>query len=361
MKNLQMILGIFALVVVATFFYLQNQEEEDKEPPFLPGLKEQLEVVTKVVIEASETSTLIKGQHSWTVQERFDHPANFSTLFELLNGLADAKTKEAKTAKPENYSQLGLDTEGEDASGKFVSIYLSGDLPEYSLVVGNAVRGRGTFVKRTDEAQTWLVSEIIRLPGFADAWIDVTILDIDSAQIQKVELDAEGDAPLVAELGEAGSMEIVALPEDKELRYPAAADDLASALAGLRFDDVDVYREEEWTDAPLARFTLTNGDRILARTREADDIKLLHLTIEATDGSDLVGDVSRVAFQYHISEFNYDQFHQTLEDLTRDKPEPAPEEPEPEEQPPAAEEQESEMEAQPEEESQVQDESSEAP
>lgn len=100
--------------------------------------------------------------------------------------LSEAKLREAKTSKPENYARLGVeDTSAEGATG--LSVELSG-LKAVRLIVGVASGGGSPAPSSVALAKpgSWLVSGDI-IPGKeGQNWLAREVLDVPSADIHSV-------------------------------------------------------------------------------------------------------------------------------------------------------------------------------
>ena len=319
MTGMQKILGLFALALALAFFLLQGGwQGEARAERLLPELESQLGQVSRVVIAAGETATLVRQEAGWVVAEEHEYPLDFGKLEALLTGLATAELVERKTARPELQGQLGLAAEGAgEARGKAISIYLAdAETPAFALLLGKAAPARrGAYVRRAGEPGAWLVSKAVTAPASPADWLAPVAINVDAMQVQKVELGAGGDAPLVAERSseEGGTgMALQGLPEGAALRYPTIADNLARALVNVRFEDVAPYDEAAWQGAAEARFTLANGEALTALTRQEGEAFWLHLRGAPSA-------LWQSAWQYQISSYAFDQLNKTLADMLEEE------------------------------------------
>ena len=321
MTGLQKILGLAALALAATFLALQGGwRPAEPSPRLLPALEAQLGQVTKVVIVAGQTATLVHQEAGWAVAEKFDYPVDFGKLKALLGGLATADLVEGKTAKPELQGQLGLAATGEgDARGKAISIYLqAGEAPAFSLLVGKPAPARsGAYVRRAGEPRAWLVNKAVTASANPLDWLQQLIINVDAMEVQKVEIGLSRQPPLVAERTDDGGMALQGLPEGAQLSYPSVADNLARGLVNIRFQDVRPYDPADWGQASASRFTLANGDEVTARTREANERHFLHLTLVPTVDSPRTSQAALADWQYQISSYAYAQLNKTLADMLK--------------------------------------------
>lgn len=209
----------------------------------------------------SELVTLEKAGSGWVVANRGGFPADAAKLRELVLALVDAKTIEAKTANPERHAMLGVEDIGKpDAKG--VLVELSGLSQPARIVIGNVNgAGGGTFVRRADEPQSWLVGGTLSIERDPSAWIARDVAGIPSNRIHEVVIDRGKSSLTVTKptVGD-GNFTIANLPKGREPSSEFAANPLASMLAELRIDDVIPAADAiPPADAIKGRYTLFDG------------------------------------------------------------------------------------------------------
>ena len=209
--------------------------------PLLKGLRESINDVKQVrIIEAGNKTavTLNRGADGWTVAERGDYAADIAKVRETLINFAEAKITEGKTSNPERYPVLGVeDVTKPEAKGMRVEI--DGKV-NAKLVIGIfSTQGSGTFVRRNDEAQSWLVKGNLVLDRQAAGWLAKDLVDIASDRIMRVEITRDGGTFSISKTSpEQGNFVIDNLPAGREAVSEYEPNGIASVLAGLRFDDV---------------------------------------------------------------------------------------------------------------------------
>lgn len=244
------------------------------------GLKAELNDVQTVRVVAAGNQTLVtlnKAEKNWTVAERDNYPADIEKVREFLIKLADATVIEPKTSNPELYGKLGLqDVTATEAAG--VRVEIDGLKAPAKLIIGNysSQGGGGTFARRNDEAQSWLAKGTLTPEKQPEQWLAKNLADIPSTRIQRIELTKQGKKPLVASKQTAAdaNYQIENVPKGKELKSDFEGNALASALAGLRLEDVKKLQaaEPENSNEKLsARYTTFDGLVINAIARFQDD------------------------------------------------------------------------------------------
>ncbi|MBN8280999.1 MAG: DUF4340 domain-containing protein [Gammaproteobacteria bacterium] len=277
-------LGLVALLAVlaavAALVSVTDRPPPPADGPFLPGFRASLNDITKLVVTGPGNrviATLERGAERWTVTDHQGYPADTARIRRTLLALADARLVEQKTANPDLYPRLGLqDIATADAGG--IQLAITGGKAPVTVLIGNAQAGSTgfTYVRRTGEAESWLVSGQFDVGKAAGDWLDRALTDIPADRIASVTIEHPGVEVLrisrapatappagAADAAAAGIVEfrVAELPAGKALSYPGIANGVAGTLADLRLEDVAT--REALGPAPgkpiVARFTTTDG------------------------------------------------------------------------------------------------------
>lgn len=267
-----MVLALAAALALVAAILLQLSRKPRSEAAgtgaaeaLVPALAEHVNEVDKVVVTGAggkALATLVRGKDGWTLQEKGGYAVDTGKLRAFLLRLADSKLLEAKTANKERYAALGVeDVAGADAKG--VQVELGGLAQPLKLVIGNAnARGGGTFVRRADEAQSWLASGLLAPEKTAADWLGRDLADIDAARIAEIVL-TRPDGTVVRAAKEAegdANFKLADVPKGREPVSEYAVNSLASGLDGLRFDDVvPADQAVPPADARKARYAAFDG------------------------------------------------------------------------------------------------------
>lgn len=254
--------------------------------PLVPGLQDQLNEVNQLHLAkgGNETvATLKRLDHGWVVTNRFDYPADVSKIRETLLGLAAAELIEQKTANPEYYERLGLQAI-EDKDAKGVQLILEGLDQPVQFIIGNQATAGGTFVRRTGDEQSWLVSGNLQPPQDTAQWLDRSIIDIAPEQLHAIVIRHPYRSTLrVEKQTPQADFTVAAIPAGRELASVDAAQDLANALIGLQLDDVLPVAQKNPATAEgvvQARYHIFDGRVITARAFQADDRNYVHFGVD---------------------------------------------------------------------------------
>lgn len=272
------IAALLALIAAVALNHTQKPVTESGEATayLAPGLRDHLNDVDKIVVTGAgdkTIATLTRGKDGWGVAEKGGFPVDTGKLREFLFKLADAKQVEQKTANKDKYAALGVeDVSAKDAKG--VQVELDGLAQPLKLIVGTpSTRGGGTYVRRAGDAQSWLASGSLTLEKNAADWLKKDLADIAADRVQSVTLEHADGTPVHVAKSAAGDANFVLadIPKGREAGAEYSINGPASALAGLRFDDVLPAKDAAPADKPLkARYALFDGLVIEATAWEQD-------------------------------------------------------------------------------------------
>jgi len=359
-----MILAVIALLAFGGAYYLSTRRDSSPGTSgtlLFPTLAAQVNTVTEISVQkGSATPVLIvhKLGETWSVAERANYPADVAKLRRLLLSLTDAKIVEEKTSNPASYPVIGVeDPLKPDASG--VEITVTAVDGKHALIVGKSAPD-GTFVRRAGEAKSYSVSPGISVDAEPRFWIDTKLLDINIADIQKVDVKLDGapgyvihrpapapaPAPAPTPAPPASAASAANSPAPAEAAPPAeplpaqappapftldgvpagrkAADAFTlapspTAYRNLTVDDVAQADSIDFAHASVATATLNNGHVV---TITGTVIGEKHW-IEVAAPDDAALTAKAIGRAYEISNFRYDAIFRPLEKLLVPMPKPA--------------------------------------
>lgn len=239
-----------------------------------PDLAGRLGTVTKVEItHQGKTETIEKrpdGQ--WGVASMHDYPVQETKLRGLLTGLTELRLQEPRTSNPSEYGRLGVDDpNGKDSSANLLRLVDASGKPILALIVGHhRVRSQGSgaeevYVRRPDEAQSWLATGSISADADPALWLDRTIVNIGHDRIASV--DVEDHALTFGQTD--GKLALTAPPEHPKLE-DYKVEDVGRALELLTFETVKADSDLQAPEARHAVFTTKDGLAVTARVFHVD-------------------------------------------------------------------------------------------
>ena len=245
--NRRSVLIIAAIAIVAVLLAVLGRDRSTSRSPqgaeLLPGLTAALNDIEQVEISkaGNETvATLRRGADGWSVDEKDGYPADIAKIRQALVALGKARIVEEKTADPEFYSRLGVEPIDLDtASG--VAVAIDPANAKFPVIILGEVSGTsGRFVRRADEAQSFLIDENPDVPRNTAQWLVPDIVDVRGARIEHVTIEhADGERIEISKADpEQANFTVESIPEGRELLYPGVANVIGNALRELKLDDV---------------------------------------------------------------------------------------------------------------------------
>jgi hypothetical protein len=224
---------------------------------------QKLEVTHGMGISGTRGLSMSRTANGWTIDQRWNYPANDELVNETLLALADLKAVEARTAQPDWHRALGLVVpENLGAAVRFrvtdkqagvLASLLLGKEQESEAEAKQDVQNYGPelrqfYVRREERAQSWLARG--RLPRNPEpaAWIDPSLPRHELANLREVRFGKKSDK------GD-NKFKFIRVGEGWSL---SGAQSWLARFDALRPDDV--ARAETINFATARPFTLVYGD-----------------------------------------------------------------------------------------------------
>jgi len=317
-RGVTILAGIVVLMLILVAVNMgDDQGAQVSESKLFPGLGGQLNSVTAVKLMLSEKVLTLENQRGvWQLAEKAGYPADFDRISELLKTLAEAELLEKKTSREENYERLGLDDE------TVAELQIVTADSTLVLLAGMESTGRsGHYVRLPGDSQTWLIGSPLSLELDATAWLDKTIVDINSDRIKRVSIH-HADRPFVITRDAGGDTNLVGIVAGEKLKYPGVTDSITRALSNVSLTDVDpvsAAASVEMTET--AEFELDNGLLVSVLSAKQDDNHFLQFKLTLPDEADAVVSAEYEAlkwlenWRFTVASYTYEDFIQSREDL----------------------------------------------
>lgn len=271
--------GIAGVMIVKD----QQKVSPDQRQLVFPDLSAKIDAVTEINLATkAETFTLVKGEKSWTLREKHQYPGALDKISQLVFGIAELKTLEAKTSNPELYSKLGVeDISSPDAKSLAITLKdaqgktLAGLLVGESRVAKIDTTRQEIYIRKADEKQAWLVVGTLPTDKKPTQWLDKQLADVNSERIQRIEVThPDGEKVVVfRDAAENQDYQLAEMPADKTIKSAYTLKQMASLLADLNLEDVATpdsidFAKDSSTEAV---FTTFDGLKVTLTTLEKDD------------------------------------------------------------------------------------------
>ncbi|WJG08511.1 DUF4340 domain-containing protein [Aliiglaciecola sp. LCG003] len=318
-RQLIALVAILATVGAAIYYLLvQSNNQVATRALLFPNLTQQAANID--FIEVTQPSGRVfnatKKASDWITaldEVGVDYPMEQARLAELVENLATAILFEAKTTKPENYEHLGLqDITQADSQATEVSIRAGGS--QYRILIGaNASSGQGSYVRLTDESQTWLLNKVIDLPSNQYDWLKQPILNIDVSQVDSMVRIGDGGFSIIKSSGGEYQFQLTNLSSAQSLKYDSIVDGFVTNLMALDFEKILGVDSATWQELPVVagfQISLSDGTVIEASLRQEQHLNYIMFTALGGQGGDYWD-----GLVYQISSFNAGQIGRTLADF----------------------------------------------
>jgi hypothetical protein len=252
------------------------------DQPAFPALRENPDAVARITLNApAGTITLVRETgERWAALERYGYPVDRKRVRELVVALADMRLIERKTAQPERYGRLQVEApDAEHAQSQLVRLETADGKVLAEAIIGKqryrltGTEPSGTYLRRPDEAQSWLASGGVQIEQELARWLDGEIVQLDPAAIRRIEIARAGEPGYVAERDQPGAqLRLAGLAEGEALKDDAELNRLSGALSSVRLDDVKPRDQLSWpAEQHTARIETFDGIGLTVHLAQIDD------------------------------------------------------------------------------------------
>lgn len=259
-------LAIAVVVLLGVWFLLDSSDDSGSaiNERFLPNLKTGINDVDQISVRSNdEQFTVRRDGERWTIAERDGYAADVGILREILIALADAKVLETKTSNPDNYPVLGVGDPSATGSTA-IELRISGGEIDESVLIGNVAQTSYRYARRSDTEQSVMIDQNPELPAAAGSWLASDILSIPADRVRSISIvHDDGEEIRITQSDiDAGSFEVLNIPEGRELSYPTVANGIGGALTDVTLNDVRAKTDAE--AVTVATFDTADGASITA-------------------------------------------------------------------------------------------------
>jgi hypothetical protein len=251
--------GVTAIVTLAAILVPSGHPDLAKTQatgPVFPDLKDWIASAAKLTVTGPDGAVVLerhvaaddktaKPADGWVFTAKGGYPVQLSTMQNVLSGLASLKTVQAMTERPKLYSRLDLGDPGKDSQARALELTKSDGAAILKLIVGKKkydTLGQGhdgVYIRKPDDARTWLAEPAITLPTDQLGWIDRKVLDIDADTIKDIVLTPDGGKPLeLSRDKKEDKFQVKDLPKDAKLKQQDPGEAISSSFRYLDLDDV---------------------------------------------------------------------------------------------------------------------------
>lgn len=209
-----------------------------------------LNKVTSITIkDADNELTVAKHDEIWTVKDRWNYPADFSKIGDLLQNVWDLKIAQKIEAGPKQHGRFQLIPPGEGEKSGTLLTFGSKDKPEVAaLLLGKPNEPRsasssqfsvpaGRYVLAGDENVVVVSETFSSVEADPKSWLDKDFFKVEKLQSAKVNHPEEADSWHITRDKEEEDMKLDGLAEDEELDSTKTYS-LKNILSSPSFSDI---------------------------------------------------------------------------------------------------------------------------
>jgi len=269
-------LSVVAAAILLAVVVLRNRGPEpstvfQQSAVLVPELKNNSNSVTALALIGAGNSKIVSLKQTasgWVAENKSNYPVDIVKLRGYLLKLGESKILEPKTAAAENYVKLGVeDLASVEAKG--VQLELSGLAQPFKMIMGNfagqgvSEGGQSVFVRKPGAAQSYLASGNVRPETSINSWLVSEIVNLPGAEIQEVKLIPNAGDPLIIRKESASdeNWAVQNVPKNLVLGSDSIGNALTGFLEDLKLEDVQSSTGFEPNLATLrtARYLAFNG------------------------------------------------------------------------------------------------------
>lgn len=254
--------GLAAVAFVTVSLDVRSAQPNVAQGAAVPGLTNTIARAQRITVTSAEATYRIeKTDRGWAMRDRGDYPVDAARLAQLTEGLANLQITRRMTANADRFARLGVDDPAQGGRGVLVQIEDAQGARLVNLILG--VETQGLYVRRPDESQVFAArGELPPLRNPA-AWLSLTPLSIEAANLARVEIVPNEGRPYILErerTGEATDFAIVA-PARLAPIAPSAVTSTAEKV--LNLSPLDVQTAAAIQGAAQERLRLHTFDGVL--------------------------------------------------------------------------------------------------
>jgi hypothetical protein len=200
------------------------------------------------VVKADGNFEIARKDDKWILPAKGSYPARPDLVRNILIGLSEVRTVEAKTRDPKLYDRLEVDDVGKDAKSTELVVKDKGGAVLADLIIGKRRGSIGDpdsntalfYARKGGDAQSWLVQGSVE-PRTNDVdWATRDIVDIPEDQVATVTLTGTDGKGFAIERAKPEDKDFVLhdMPKDMKIKAQFDVNSIADTLSSLTFEDV---------------------------------------------------------------------------------------------------------------------------
>jgi hypothetical protein len=307
-----------------------------------PGLIDRVNDVATIEVKGADGTVVIqrKGE-GWVMPDRGDFAVRFELVKQNLVTMAELKTVEPKTAKPDLHGRVEVEAVTEpkakskhmtlkDGDGKTIAEAVIGK-KRYAPIGGKDM----VYVRKAAESRVWLAEGVFDVRWPAPEWLVKEISGLPEKRWRHIVItQPDGEK---AELGrkdtEQQNYDVLNSPDGRKAMPPGQVNSVASAFDFLNLDDVKPAKDlGETSPGATAEFKAFDGLVVRSKmlAKDGTNWTVFEAAIgETADGAPIADSVKEEAdklnakwsgWAYRLPEYKQNFLSRKIEDLIEPRP-----------------------------------------
>ena len=240
----------------------------DRERAFPQLIEKANDVATVTIVSNKAKFTIARAGDVWGLTEKGGYKVSFEKVKSAIVGLGELKLLESKTADTARYARLQVENPGSlEAKSIGVELKDKDDKTLASGVIGKrhvglfGQGGGGTYLRRGEDALSWLAEGIVDLGAEPNDWMVRDIVNLEAEDIARAVLHQPSGAEITVTRADKQAKDYVVtgIPKGHKLKDPSEGKNLAGGLWRLTFEDVKPAKEIAFPDATYTAVYETFG------------------------------------------------------------------------------------------------------
>ena len=270
--------AVTAVVIVAASFvvverYATATFVKEKEPIFA-AMHDKVNEVTEILYEDKQVRIAVarRANGQFVLSERNDYPVSNDIVRELVIGLAELKVLEPKTKLEKLYPRIQVDDLAKEKSlAKHLVVKGKNGETLIDALIGRrnfdttGLTDEGRYVRRTGEAQSWLVAGRFDIPDQIKKWVGKEFMNVDSKRVDtSTTTHPDGTKLIVQREDKSGTrFKVLNVPKGREVEYQIDVDNISDGPDRIEFDDVAKPGEIDFPKDKVIHTTYTTYDGLM--------------------------------------------------------------------------------------------------
>ncbi len=315
--------GLAVLAIGAEFAGRSPEPRSDLTGrPVLPGFAELRETASEIRITlADESYALAASPDGWSLSEAAGYRIRPDRMNELATGLEELSWDAPRTRDPEKLNRIGLGDPREGGTGALIEVMGADGNVAASLITGR--KDGYIYARLPGDPQAFRVTGELPPLYSADAWLDLSILQLSADAVRAIRLtDATGQSLYLRRFTGESDRAFRPAPPFQDYDLVNRLVTTGPALALTRLQPLGVKPATALQTLPVARHITETFDGLevdVQAWREPDGLYITLRAVEAGEGAHRGAAINARAtgWAFRLSEVDWADFTPLVSAIAR--------------------------------------------